>query len=182
MGKQYRSTLLWIIIFNTLFFNLFAQNKESCARMATINHQEVLVDTSSSKKGEGLRFYLEKDSEAKHYLDDYQKSSELKWYNALIGTAGTALIAVGIAKSGKMLEGNALTSQSGLIIGGLSLVLLNILVVKTFQYNDEKLLLRSIEEYNKRNLPKIFFSPFQNELKGQNQSDFGVSAGILEEF
>ena len=55
-------------ILSLLFFNLSALASESCSRTATINYQEVLVDSASSLKGEGLRPYLAKDAEALSYL------------------------------------------------------------------------------------------------------------------
>ena len=71
----------------------FAAN--TCSRTATINGQEFLVDTNYSERGEGLRFYLEKDPEAKLFLDKYQKGTKMKWQNAALGTLGTILIIAG---------------------------------------------------------------------------------------
>ena len=48
---------------------------ETCSRKAIVNYQEILVDGGSNKKGEGLRFYLEKDKYSKELLDKYQGSS-----------------------------------------------------------------------------------------------------------
>ena len=39
----------------------YAITDEPCSRSARINYQDVLVDTSSTRKGEGIKFYLEKD-------------------------------------------------------------------------------------------------------------------------
>jgi hypothetical protein len=50
------------------------------------------------------------------------------------------------------------------------------LISKTNQYNNEYLLLRSIDEYNKRNTPKIFFSPTDPS------QGMGAGIGIGQEF
>ena len=39
------------------------------------------------------------------------------------------------------------------------MILVNFFVARTLEYNNEQNLSRAIEEYNKRNLPKIFFYP-----------------------
>ncbi|HLW56607.1 MAG TPA: hypothetical protein VKY27_04425, partial [Bacteriovoracaceae bacterium] len=66
-----RLTLILILLLNSL--SVFAA--ETCSRVAIINYQEVLVDVSSSNRGEGLRFYLEKDEVAKGLLDEYQENN-----------------------------------------------------------------------------------------------------------
>ena len=48
---------------------------ESCSRTAVINYQEVLIDSANSLKGEGLRPYLSKDTQAHSYLEIYQKNA-----------------------------------------------------------------------------------------------------------
>ena len=35
---------------------------ETCSRTAIINYQKILVDINTTHKGEGLRYYLEKDT------------------------------------------------------------------------------------------------------------------------
>jgi hypothetical protein len=47
-------------------------------------------------------------------------------------------------------------------------MLLNFFVAKTLEITNEENLNRAIEEYNKRNLPKIYFSPEEN----RSQRDF----------
>lgn len=141
---------------------------ETCSRTAIINYQEVLVDTTSNLKGEGLRYYLEKDLIAKEYLDKYQEGSHIQWYQAVPGSVGTAMILGGII-------GARDSNKRSLIIGGAALVAVNFLVAKTFEAANEENLQKAIEEYNKRNLPLIHFNE-RNEL---NNKPEGFSPSIL---
>ena len=52
----------------------YAITDEPCSRSARINYQDVLVDTSSTRKGEGIKFYLEKDPIARTYYKKYEKN------------------------------------------------------------------------------------------------------------
>ena len=141
---------------NLIFF-FFIINElaavETCSRVAIINYQEVLVDTSSNRKGEGLRFYLEKDKTANSYLDKYQEGTKIKLENALMGTVGTSMILGGILSNAQK------TKKQSLLIGGATLMILNFLVAKTRETSNEKNLEKAVEEYNKRNIPKIYFNP-----------------------
>ncbi|MGZ3788343.1 MAG: hypothetical protein ACXVLQ_07450 [Bacteriovorax sp.] len=146
-------------LFGYLFFSLlvpFTVNAvETCSRIAIINFQEVLVDSNASEKGEGLRYYLEKDPVAKEYLDSYQKNSGIRWPNAFLGTAGTGLLLFGFFTS------NSQDRQIYLISGGAT-ILVNFFIARTLEVTNEANLNRAIEEYNKRNLPKIYFNPETN--------------------
>ena len=151
---MFKTSLLALFI----FFASTAQLKavETCSRVAIINFQEILVDTNSTEKGEGLRYYLDKDPQAKMYLEKYQEGTQIKWQNALLGTAGST-----------MLIGGLLTSDSDkkqtFLISGATLIALNFLVARTLEMVNEDNLNKAIEEYNKRNLPKIYFSPEGNK-------------------
>lgn len=147
-----------------LTFNAFGQ--EVCSRIAIVNYQEVLVDTNTNQKGEGLRFYLEKDPVAKSYLDKYQEGSDIKLENAIMGTLGTGLII------GGFLNNDNDKRKKVLLISGVSMLLVNFLVAKTAEYSNENNLLRAIKEYNKKNLPKIFFQP---SAKNDSGFDFMVA-------
>jgi hypothetical protein len=125
---------------------------ETCSRVATINYQEVLVDSSSTKKGEGLRFYLEKDPVAKQHLELYQKETGIRWQNAALGTAGTGLI----LSTAFMDDKNS--NREVFLLSGLTLLTVNFLLAATMDYYNERNLHKAIEEYNKRNLPKINFN------------------------
>lgn len=125
---------------------------ETCSRIATINYQEVLVDANSTDKGEGLRFHLEKDPLAKEYLNLYQKNSAVKWPTAVLGTTGTAVILMGFFSRNS-------ADREIYLITGASLILVNFLIARTVEVNNETNLTRAIDEYNKRNLPKIYFNP-----------------------
>lgn len=118
-----------------------------------MNFQEVLVDTSSTQKGEGLRFHLEKDKKALSYLEKYQEGSQIKWHNAILGTAGTTLILTGLISNASP------NNKQSLLVGGASLILINFLVARTLEIANESNLLKAVEEYNKRNLPRIYFGP-----------------------
>ncbi len=150
---------LRIFIYVLLFFTSFKlQAIETCSRVAVINFQEVLIDSNSSEKGEGLRYHLEKDPVAKMHLDTYQKNSRFVWPSAIIGTAGTGLILYGFFNS------DSEDRRIFLISGGATL-LVNYLIARTLEVTNEVNLNKATEEYNKRNLPKIFFNP--DESQGQ---------------
>lgn len=136
---------------------------DTCSRIAIINYQEVLVDTNSTEKGEGLRYHLEKDPVAKSYLDKYQQGTQIRWENAVLGTVGTGLLIGGaLVQSGG--------SKSPMIIGGIATMIVNFLLAKTFENSNEENLNKAIEEYNKRNLPKIYFNPGQSSSKDRDNT------------
>lgn len=141
------SVIFAIAILGTLKFSY----AETCSRIAVVNFQEILVDTNSTQKGEGLRFYLEKDKEAETYLNIYQKNAEIKWHNALLGSAGTGLVLAGLFTSS---DRNA---RQTLLVGGATMILVNFFVSKTQENANEVNLKRAIDEYNQRNLPRIYF-------------------------
>lgn len=140
---------------------------ETCSRIAVINYQEVLVDANASEKGEGLRYHLEKDPVAKQYLDTYQKNSAIRWPNALLGTAGTGLLLFGFFTA------NPQDRQVYLISGGAT-ILVNFLIARTLEVTNEANLNRAIQEYNKRNLPKIFFNPDDNRESNAGFEGFKI--------
>jgi hypothetical protein len=155
-----------ILILFTIFATASAM--ETCSRTAIINYQEVLVDTNSNQKGEGLRYYLEKDLIAKDYLNKYQDGTRLKWYHAVPGSIGSALVLTGVLSPGD-------NNRRSFIVGGVALILVNFLISKTFEAANEENLQKSIEEYNKRNLPLIHF----NQLKDQNRPEDSLLPSIL---
>ena len=157
-----------------LFVALFqcAWSVETCSRIAIINYQEVLVDSNTSEKGEGLRYHLEKDPVAKAYLDSYQKNSSIYWPSAILGTAGTGLMLYGFFNS------DSEDRRLYLIAGGAT-ILVNFLVTRTLEITNESNLNKAIDEYNKRNLPKIFFNPEES----QGQIDFSnVKLGLVQQW
>lgn len=162
-------------------FLLFAQGlsawaAEECSRVAVVNYQEVLVDSSSSSRGEGLRYYLQKDPAAKRLLDEYQENNRPRWQGAALSTAGTALILAGLLRAGGGDPGE-FANRNNLIIGGAAAIAVSYLISRTNQYNNEHLLQQSVEEYNKRNSPRIYFSTDPSARSGQ-----GFGLGLQQEF
>jgi hypothetical protein len=47
-------------------------------------------------------------------------------------------------------------------------MIINFLVAKTMETSNEQNLRKAIEEYNKRNLPKIYYNPDQEDNRGNN--------------
>ncbi|MCY4643077.1 MAG: hypothetical protein OXB88_00500 [Bacteriovoracales bacterium] len=167
-----------LIILVWLFLSILSVfSAETCGRTAIINNQEVLMDISSSSKGEGLRPFLERDAVAKSYLDRYQEEGFSRNRNAVVGTLGVTL-----------LLGAVLTTEEGrwgpfreqeLIAGGLSLLFVNFLLAKGIEARNENLLRRSIDEYNKRNRPKIYFLPGQNRRSPSSAFDMKLKLGPM---
>ena len=148
---------------------------ETCSRVATINYQEVLVDVSSRNRGEGLRYYLQKDKVAKGLLDEYQENNRTTWKSAALSTLGAGMILAGVLRTSDG-KNESITNKNFLILGGLTLITVNYFVSRTLEYNNEQLLGQSVEEYNKRNTPKIFFSPTDPK------QGFGFGVGAAQEF
>lgn len=160
-----RVTLILTLIFSAAQ----THGVETCSRLAIINYQEVLVDTNSTEKGEGLRFHLEKDPVAKSYLDTYQQGTQIKWQNAALGTAGTGMMLAGV------IGDHSAERERTLLLGGATLMIINFFVARTLESSNEQNLIKAIEEYNKRNLPKIYFNP---EQKGDGKLGSEVSLVI----
>lgn len=160
------------LIFSLIFTTLTAHAVETCSRVAIINYQEVLVDSNTSEKGEGLRYHLEKDPVALQYLNTYQKNSAKKVTSAILGTAGTGLLLYGFFNSDS-------EDRRLYIIAGTTTILVNFLVARTLEVTNEANLNKAIEEYNKRNLPKIYFSPETS----QGQTNFSnVKLGLVHQW
>ena len=156
---------LFFLIFALIFSPLTPViGEEVCGRIAIINFQEVLVDSNSNQKGEGLRYYLEKDHQSKVFFDSYQKGNEQKWLSAALGTVSSLMILTGF------LTRNNPTNRQALIVGGASLMTVNFLVAKTLDYVNKNNLTKSVDEYNKRNLPRIYFNTknYTQESDGLN--------------
>lgn len=158
----------------SIFMSYTLQANETCSRVATINYQEVLVDAGAGKMGEGLRFYLEKDPVSKSLLDTYQKKNAPTILNASASTLGSFMILGGLLQTS---EAGAITSKNTLIYGGALLVTVSYLAAKTLKYNNEKYLKQAIDQYNKRNSPRIYFSPYKDN-SGQSGIGFGIKKGF----
>lgn len=174
-----KTILLFSILTHTV---LMAQSKQDCSRIATINNQEVLVDSNSTNKGEGLSYYLKKDPIAAKLFETYQGYNQPQWISASIGTLGSSLVIASLFTSKNESEGG-LDSKQLLLIGGVTTLVLNYLISKTLDHGNERYLESSITEYNKRNFPKIYFSPFKNDSAfGRNPDSLGVQGGVIKEF
>ncbi len=163
---------LLLLIFSTLF-SLQIWAVETCSRVAIINYQEVLVDVSSTNRGEGLRYYLEKDQIAKELLNEYSYNNRPTWKSAAMSTLGSAMILGGLLRTNSG-ENETLTSRNFLFFGGITLIGVSYLISKTNQVKNEYLLEKSVEEYNKRSTPKIIFAP-----TGDGK---GLGFGVGQEF
>lgn len=144
---------------------------EPCSRTAQINYQKVLVDIGSQSKGEGLRFYLQKDPKAKSLLDEYQEKSKPSIYGATTSTLGSLMVLSGLLNSGE----TSVTNNS-ITYAGVFLIAISYLTTRTLQYSNEKILENAVNSYNKRNSPKIIFSPYSNGR------DIGIGGAIKAQF
>lgn len=159
----------YILIFICFALHNNAYSAEACSRVAIINYQEVLVDTNSTQKGEGLRFHIEKDEKAEEYLNKYQEGTQIRWQNSLLGSVGTGLVLT------SFLTNSTDSTKKSLLIGGATMIAINFLVAKTLAAGNEINLINAVEEYNKRNLPKIFFSPKAREGRDPSSYEVGVN-------
>ncbi|MBC7539958.1 MAG: hypothetical protein H7281_14140 [Bacteriovorax sp.] len=164
---------LFVIILSIVLSSQNVSAVETCSRIAIINYQEVLVDSNASEKGEGLRYHLEKDPVAKKYLDNYQENSAIRWPNAILGTAGTGLLLFGFFTTNSQ-------DRQVYLISGAAAILINFLVARTLEVSNEVNLTRAVEEYNKRNLPKIYFNP-DNNLQGSTSFP-GFKIGLAKDW
>lgn len=164
---------LTVLVFSV--FTSLAWGAEICSRIAVINYQEVLVDVSNNNRGEGLRYYLEKDQISKQLLDDYQENNRSTWKSAALSTLGTAMMLGGVLRNGDG-QDEIITGRTSLLIGGATLIAVSYLISKTNQFKNEVLLQKSVEEYNKRNTPRIFFSPTDPK------NGLGLGVGVGQEF
>jgi hypothetical protein len=167
--------LLFLLFITSSLFSVSVFSADTCSRIAIINYQEVLVDPSNTAKGEGLRFYLERDDKAKEFLKEYQDQNSENWQSAALSSLGTGLIFTGILK-GNSDSQSGLESKNSLMFTGAIFIALSYLTAKTIKYQNEHLLKKSVQEYNKRNLPRIYFSPYHDGNSG------GFGFGILKDF
>lgn len=161
------------LVILTLLLSITAFGNETCSRIAVINYQEILVDAGSSKKGEGLRYYLEKDPISNKLLNKYQKENKPSTWGAAASTFGSLLIFSGLLQTN---DNEGFANRDSLLYTGGILIGISYLTSKTLQYNNEEYLKQAVDQYNKRNSPKIFFSPYADE-KGT-----GLGIGLTKDF
>jgi hypothetical protein len=162
-----RTILLTLLLSLSLFAN------ETCSRVAVVNYQEILVDAGSSKKGEGLRYYLEKDPISKKLLDQYQEKNKPTKWGAATSTMGSFLMLGGLLQTN---DADGFFNRDSMLYSGAILIAISYLTSKTLQYNNEDYLKQAIDQYNKRNNPKIFFSPYAD------QKSSGIGIGVSKGF
>lgn len=171
----YQGKPIKLIILLNLFIVQNLYSAETCSRVAIVNYQEVLVDASSSNKGEGLRFYLEKDLEAKNLLDQYQEKNRPTLLSAATSTLGGLLIISNFLRSDSATR-NGQSAKNGNLYLGSALIAISYLTSKTMQISNEKILDKAVNEYNKRNVPRIYFSPYHDDDSN------GIGVGFQREF
>lgn len=171
-----------------LLISLFLQNlsyaEEICSRTAIINYQKVLVDTSSNGKGEGLRYYLEKDTISEKHLNDYRRGNQDMTVNAILGTTAIGLFLAGLVSTNSA-DDKTFGKKELLMSTGLGLFITNFVVYRFLEKSNELHLQKAVDEYNNRNLPRIYFSPFQKgSSEGRNPSsgNWGLFGGLSQEF
>ena len=157
LGGNLKAMVKKLIILLCLF-QVYVSANEACSRIAIINQQEFLVDPNLNRKGEGLRFYLERDDKAKELLEKYQNTSSHRLRPAIIGSIGTLMLL------GTVFINTSDNNKKALLIGGVSTLFVNFLVTKTIENNNEKHLIEAVHEYNKRRSPKIFFKSEDGEV------------------
>ena len=166
--------IMKIYLFILLVFSAQVFAADICSRVATIRYQEVLVDAGTDKPGEGLRFYLEKEPKSKELLDQYQEGNRPTVLNASASTLGSLLILAGLMQTS---ASDGSQNRNSLFYGGSTLIALSYLSTKTRQLSNEKLLEASIEHYNKRNKPRIYFYPHKD-----NNNSSGLGFGVQRNF
>lgn len=158
------------MVLSFLFFIVSSvSGLETCSRVALIKYQEILVDTNSGQKGEGLRYYLEKSPKAREYLDIYQRQGQIKWQSAALGTVGTGLLLAGLFQQSDESYSSKKKKRS-LITAGSFIIAMNFFVVSMLAEHNETNLKKAIEEYNKNNLPRIDFDPLSEYQKDSSPS------------
>ncbi len=163
-----------IISIIILIFSSNCIANQTCSRVATINYQKSLVDSGSNKRGEGLRFYLDKDPVSKNLLNEYQAKNKPTIFSASTSTAGSILILTGLLQTN---DSDGIQNSNTLLYSGAFLVALSYLTSKTLKYNNEKLLKEAVDQYNKRNSPRIYFSPYKD-----NNGNSSLGFGFQQEF
>lgn len=175
MTKTIRYILFSFLMISSINSALFAS--ESCSRTAIINYQEVLIDSASSLKGEGLRPYLEKDQTALSYLETYQKNARPSFKSSFLGTTGVTLSLLSFTTNR---DHKAPWNSKVLLTTGITLIFINYLFNNTMQKANEENLTKAIEEYNLKNRPKIEFTP--ETTNDSVTSGFSWGIGFTRDF
>lgn len=149
---------------------------ESCSRTATINFQEVLIDSANSLKGDGLRPYLSKEPIALNYLETYQQNARPSFKSSFLGTTGVLLSILSFTTNN---DKKAPWNSNVLLTTGLTLIFVNFIFNQQLQTNNEENLYKAIDEYNLRHTPRIEFNP---ESSGVNPSTPSWGIGFTKDF
>jgi len=168
--------IVFIISILTLSSGALSQGT-TCDRSAYVNFEKVLIDSSSSIKGDGIKYLLEKDPKAYDYLKLYQESGRPSSRTAIVSSLGLGL-SLGGYLFGKS-SGTPFLNKNVLLGVGLSIVIGNFLYNRSKQAKNEKNLLNAIYEYNLRNTPKIYFAPYKSNKKNDS---IGIGVGVNKSF
>ncbi len=154
----------FLSIFILFTFSCYAV--DTCSRTALINYQEVMVDMGNMAKGEGLRFYLEKDEKAKALLDEYQEQNRPKAPLTIMSSIGSGLLLFSFFQNHDP-DGK---KRDFYLLSGASTILISFLIAKTLTFTSESKFEAAIEQYNKRHFPKIILKKNDQE----NNIDIGI--------
>lgn len=152
----------------------FGLASESCNRIAVVNYREIPVDTGNTP-GEGLRYFLEKDPVSEELLNQYQEEMQQPKWSTIMSSTGSFMLLGSLLQTNDKAEG--VQNKNTLLFGGALLVTLSFILTKTLQYNAQETLQNAVDQYNKRNSPRIYFSPY-----GRNNERPGVTIGVQQEF
>lgn len=146
----------FFILFILVHFSSFSA-KNNCSRTVIINGKKIAIDTSSTQKGQALRYYLSKDPIASEYFEQYTEANKPHWKRIGASTLGVGLILGSLVSSNN--TKNNLFKRDTLLYSGLGIVALSFLYAKTKDNENEVWLNKAIDEYNKRSSPKIYWLP-----------------------
>jgi len=142
--------LVLVLLLSNPTKGIFAQ--DSCGRIATVNYQDIFIDSSSTKKGEGLRNFLAQTPESLTLLNEYQKNTSPNYVIAGASTVGFTLLLLGLTSNR---ESGGFYSKESLVSTGLVIMALSLVTSQTLKRQNEDRLMESIELYNSNGGPQI---------------------------
>ncbi|MDH4467643.1 MAG: hypothetical protein QE271_06250 [Bacteriovoracaceae bacterium] len=149
ISKNMVNLFLGAILFT---YSLYSSAQDSCSRIATVNYQDIFIDSSSSKKGEGLRNYLSQNAESLSLLNTYQENTVPNYWISGASTAGLLMVILGMASSR---DSGTYYSKQTLMSTGLVVIAVSLITSQALKAKNEDRLMKSIDIYNSNNDPKI---------------------------